>query len=105
MIHQFGKFAITVLAVCFFQTTVLAGNINQIKVGLVITGQKDKTTDKSNSSPKYTCNAARAKISMSGYNSVEVLQCEGNVYQFSGQSKSKMLNIGFNPFTGQISII
>lgn len=109
MIYQFGKFAITLLVVCLFQSTVLAGNINQIKVGLVIIGQKDKLSGNSNILAKYTCNAARTKISLSGYKSVEVLQCEGDVYQFSGhfsgQSNSKTLIIGFNAVTGQISII
>jgi hypothetical protein len=105
MIYQFGKFAIIVLAVCFFQTTVLAANTNQIKVGLVITDQIDRSTGNNNTSAKYTCNAARTKISLSGYKSVEVLQCEGTVYRFSGRSNSGTLIIGFNAVTGQISII
>jgi len=105
MVYHIGKFAIAVMAVCFLQTSALAGSTNQVKVGLVITDQNDASNGNNNNSAKYTCNAARTKITMSGYKSVEVLECEGNVYQFSGQSNLKILNISFNPFTGQISII
>jgi hypothetical protein len=83
----------------------LAGNTNQIKVGLVITNQIDTSTGNNNTSAKYTCNAARIKISLSGYKSVEVLHCQSDIYQFSGQSNSRTLTIAFNAVTGQISII
>ena len=104
MVFQLGKLAISLLTVCILHNSVLAGSTSRIKVGLVITGITDNMTADREIFAKYTCNAAKTKITMSGFKNVEVLQCNGTVYLFSGRSDSKLMNISFNAITGKISI-
>ena len=72
-----------------------------IQVGLVIGGVK-KATRAINYEARYTCNAARMKISLAGYTKIRTLKCTGSVYTFTAWSDAHQSNVGFNAVTGQI---
>jgi len=71
------------------------------KVGMVINSTQQATR----SIAKYTCNAAKTKISLEGYRDIETLSCEGDTYLFLASQDEEVLNIGFNPVTGEITIV
>ena len=71
-------------------------------VGLTIT--RSSSID-SQSRAKVTCNAAKTKISLNGYEDIEMLECSGNSYTFTAQFNSSLLNISFDALTGEITVI
>ncbi len=105
MVSQIYRIIAAALVVVSSYGIAPAANTARIRVGLVITGAKDLEANSKNTVAKFTCNAARTKISLSGYKNVKTLQCQGNVYEFSVQTNSSSLNIGFNALTGEITII
>jgi len=77
-------------------------SVTSIKVGIVI-GAKQKTqAPLVNRSARHTCGAARVKISQAGYEDIQALDCNGNVYLFLARINSQQSNVGFNAATGQI---
>jgi len=77
-------------------------SVTSIEVGIVI-GAKQKTqAPVVNRAARYTCGAARVKISQAGYEEIQTLDCIGNVYVFVARLNSQQSNVGFNATTGQI---
>ncbi len=105
MVSQFYRIITTALVVMSFCSVASAANNARINVGLVITGAKKLEANGNNTRAKFTCNAARTKISLSGYKNVKTLRCQGNVYEFSAQTNSSSINIGFDALTGEITHI
>ena len=77
-----------------------SANAASFNVGLEI-GKKTKTDALR---PKYTCGAAKTKISMAGYHDIQTLECSGNVYLFTAQMNSSSYNIGFDAMSGKFQI-
>jgi hypothetical protein len=66
--------------------------------GIIIGG--DKYTN--SNSRRYTCNAAKVKIGLEGFDNIRALNCNGNNYQFLSVTKGVKLLIVINSRTGTI---
>ncbi len=66
--------------------------------GIIIGG--DRYT--SSNSHRYTCNAARVKIHLAGFDKIKTLNCTGKNYQFVSVTKSANLLIMISSHTGII---
>jgi len=69
-----------------------------ITAGIII-GGGNPTNSKSR---RYTCNAARVKIGLAGFDDIKALNCIGNNYQFLSVTKGVDLLIVINSRTGTI---
>jgi len=85
--------------------TAPAANITSIGVGMVISGEVKAGMSARRGPPRYTCGAARVKISLAGYRDIQTLKCSGNIYVFGVRFNSQTSNIGFNALTGRIALL
>jgi hypothetical protein len=101
MIIRDIRLFILILAPIFIGGASCVANSASFNVGMVINAAEETTT----SSARYTCSAAKMKISLAGYQDIETLDCKGRTYLFSAQQDSTFFNIGFDSITGMISIV
>ena len=101
MILRPPRLLIMLMVPIFFGGFISPAVSAKLSVGIVITSTEQSTT----STARYTCNAAKTKISLEGYQDIETLSCEGDTYLFLASQDNQTLNIGFNSATGEISIV
>ena len=75
--------------------TAIAANLN---VGMRIATSQIS----SSSNAKFTCYAAKSKLSQAGYQKIVMINCSGLHYQFGAQLHSKSYRLGFDALNGII---
>ena len=101
MILRNPRLLIMLIAPIFFGGFNSPAASASLSVGIVITSTEQSTT----STARYTCNAAKTKISLEGYQDIKTVSCEGDTYLFLASQDEEVLNIGFNSATGEIIIV
>ena len=95
---HFAKLLILMAMLVSTSFSALAANgKTTFGVGMVISGV-------SNNSAKahFTCNAAKNKIRMAGFNRLEALSCKGAMYSFFAMANGQNIIVKISSTTGQI---
>ncbi len=107
MVISFKQVKIAALAI--FMISNMGGitygadsDASQFQAGIVIGATQKQARSPYSYNARYTCGAARVKISLAGYRDIKDLDCVGNIYSFTAWIDAHRTEVGFNAITGQI---
>ena len=73
---------------------------SSLAVGITISGESSSSQQVA----RYTCGAAKMKVSLAGYDLVGTSQCKGSIYIIDVQTDQGKSPLGFDSRTGKIVV-